>query len=63
MNVILAALAVWALSGIIIAALLARHGHNLCSHRRHPNITTVRGSTVGRLARNVEVPVLIGLPA
>ena len=32
------------------------------AHRRHPNIGAMRGSTVARLARNAEVPVLIGPP-
>ena len=32
------------------------------AHRRNPNIGAVRGSTVGRLARNAEVAVLIGPP-
>lgn len=35
----------------------------IVAHRRHPGISAVRGSTVARLARNAEVPVLIGPPA
>lgn len=33
------------------------------AHRRNPTLGAVRGTTVGRLARNAEVAVLIGPPA